>query len=204
MSNSYNFTFHKQAAIFILIIIFSSNFSAFAQTRKAGGSASKCSGAWTGVIKYTRTQSQSDSKTVERVSGRGKDTRNWEMKYDYKANISVIESPEKNGSSFGKASINHSFSSVEKSTAVERNSCDRGKTWRDMSGVFATESKTSGMGNEEANVSVGVNSDGTYTVSVGIPQIKGQTTGSETASFSGQCTSKEGKNLTYASDSDND
>lgn len=196
MSNSYSYTYRKLTAIFILAVVFSSNFSAFAQTRRTvGQSAPKCSGAWTGVIKYTRTQSQTDNKTVERVSGRGKDTRNWEMKYDYKANVSVVESPERNGNSIGKASINHSFSSIEKNSAVEKNSCDRGKTWRDMSGVFTSESKANGSGNEEANVSVGVNSDGTYTVSVGIPPIKGQLTGSQTSTFSGQCTPKEGKNM---------
>jgi triacylglycerol esterase/lipase EstA (alpha/beta hydrolase family) len=49
--------------------------------------------------------------------------------------------------------------------------------------------------NAEANVSVGINSDGTYTVSVGLPQIQGQTTGRETSVFNGQCTKKEGKDL---------
>jgi hypothetical protein len=33
----------------------------------------------------------------QRVSGRGEDKRNWEMKYDYKAQVAVIESPEKKG-----------------------------------------------------------------------------------------------------------
>ncbi len=188
--------FYRTFSLILIFTIIGGQFSAVAQSKSVSSKQTKCSGAWTGVIKYTRTQSQSDNKTVERVSGRGKDTRNWEMKYDYKANVSVIESPEKNGSSVGKASINHSFSSIEKNKAVEKNSCDRGKTFRDMSGVFTTETKTGGTGNEEANVSVGVNSDGTYSVSVGIPQIKGMTTGSETSSFSGQCTTKEGKNLT--------
>lgn len=195
MSNSYRYAYRNLTAIFILAVVFSSNFSAFAQTQGKRQSSPKCSGAWTGVIKYTRTQTQSDIKTVERVSGRGKDTRNWEMKHDYKANVSVVESPERNGTSIGKASINHSFSSIEKNSAVEKNSCDNGKTWRDMSGVFTSETKTNGAGNEEANVSVGVNADGTYSVSVGLPPIKGQTTGSETSTFSGQCKPKEGKNL---------
>lgn len=187
--------FYQTFSLFLIFTIIGGQFSVIAQGKTASAKQTKCSGAWTGVIKYTRTQSMSDNKTVERVSGRGKDTRNWEMKYDYKANVSVVESPERNGNSIGKASINHSFSSIEKNNAVEKNSCDRGKTWRDMSGVFTSESKTSGTGNEEANVSVGVNSDGTYSVSVGLPPIKGQTTGSETSSFSGQCTPKEGKNL---------
>src|SRR5690349_6928308 len=88
--------------------------AALAQTsKKTSAPAGGQSEAWTGVVTYTRTQSQSDNKTVERVSGRGKDTRNWEMKYDYKATVGVVEAPEKNGSSIGKASITHNFTSTE-------------------------------------------------------------------------------------------
>jgi pimeloyl-ACP methyl ester carboxylesterase len=199
MSNSYSYTFHKLTAFFILIVVFSSNFSAFAQTRKTGASTPKCSGAWTGNITYTKTQAMSDSKTVERVSNRGKDTWNWEMKLDYKASVAVVESPERNGSSIGKATINHTFSNIEKSTAVEENSCDQGKTWRQMYGDFTSESKVSGTGKEEANVGIGVNDDRTYTISVGLPQITGQLTGSESSSYSGQCTKKEGKNTSLPS-----
>jgi pimeloyl-ACP methyl ester carboxylesterase len=173
-----------------------------AQTRKAAtanktaAAAQKCSGAWTGTITYTRTQSMSDNKTEQRVSGRGQDTRDWQMKYDYKATVAVIEAPEKNGTSLGRASINHTFSSIEKISAVEKNSCDRGKTWRDMRGESMSKTETSGSASgEEANVHVGVNTDGTYSVSVGLPQIKGKTTGSQTSSYSGQCVPKEGKNL---------
>ena len=152
--------------------------------------------AWTGVVTYTRTQNQSDHKTVERVSGRGKDTRNWEMKYDYKASVGVMESAEMNGQSVGKASITHSFVSKETSTAVEKNSCDGGKTWRDMTGTFVSETKISGQGKTEANVNIGINSDGTYSVSVGVPEIDGLLSGSESSTFSGQCTPKKGKDVT--------
>jgi hypothetical protein len=190
-----------------LILLFNLLISpVFAQAKRAGQAVSasnqtnqtaqKCSSAWTGTITYTRTQSMSDNKTVERVSGRGKDTTDWQMKYNYKASVSVIESPEKNGSSVGRANINHSFSSIEKISAIEKNSCDRGKTWKDMRGESTSKTETSATGTETANVSVGVNSDGTYSVSVGIPPIKGKTTGSQTSSYSGQCTPKEGKNLT--------
>jgi hypothetical protein len=188
-----------------LFLILNSIVPALGQTRRTtskttaanspGKSAPQCSGAWTGMISYTRTQSQSDNKTVERVSGRGKDTREWQMKFDYKGAVSVIESPEKNGQSIGRATINHSFSSVEKTEAVEKNSCDRGKTWREMKGSFVTKTEASAnAGGIEANVHVGVNSDGTYSVSVALPPIKGKVTGSTTSSFSNQCTPKEGKN----------
>lgn len=164
-------------------------------SNKQPTAAAKCSGAWTGTISYTRTQSSSNNKTVERVSGRGQDTTNFEMKYNYKAQVTVIESPERNGSSVGRASVNHSMISTEIVDAKERNSCDRGKSWQVMSGTSTSRTETSGAESVEANVTVGVNSDGTYTVSLGIPQIHGQTSGSQTSSFSGQCTPKEGKNL---------
>src|SRR3712207_9410352 len=68
--------------------------------------------------------------------------------------------------------------------------------FRSMSGNSTSKTETQGQASGvEANVNVGVNTDGTYTVSVGLPQIKGRTTGSQTTSYSGQCTPKEGKNL---------
>ena len=165
-------------------------------SNKAPAAAPKCSGAWTGTITYTRTQSQNDNKRIERVSGRGYDTRDWQMKYDYKAQVAVIESPERNGSSEGRATINHSFSSIEKVDAVEKNSCDRGKTWRDMRGTSTSKSEASAsQGGVSANVTVGVNDDGTYSVSVGLPQIRGKIKGSQSATFSGQCAPKESTNL---------
>jgi pimeloyl-ACP methyl ester carboxylesterase len=164
---------------------------------KSPAAAPKCSGAWTGSIVYSRTQAMSDNKTVQRVSGRGEDKREWEMKYDYRAQVAVIEDPLKNGSSNGRASVKHDFSSVEKIEATEKNSCDRGKTWRDMKGTSTSTTKTTGSeAGVESNVSVGVNADGTYSVSVGIPQIRGEVSGSQTSAFSGQCTHKEGKDIT--------
>lgn len=192
-------TFKKLFSLLLCaIVLWSGVFNAFAQTRKpaAANGQTKCSGAWTGNITYTRTQGMSDTKTTDRVSNRGKDTRNFEMRYNYKASVAVVESPERNGSNTGKARIEHRFTSTDKTEAREENSCDRGKTFQVMFGTF--ESKTETTANAtgvEANVNVGVNTDGTYTVSVGMPQIKGQTTGKETSSFSGQCKPKEGINL---------
>jgi pimeloyl-ACP methyl ester carboxylesterase len=158
--------------------------------------AQTCSAAWTGRVTYARTQTDAHSKTVPRVSGRGEDKTDFQMSYNYRATIAVVESPEKNGSSVGRAGINHTFSSSETVVAKESNSCDRGKSWREMSGTSVSKTQTTGgASGVESNVSVGVNTDGTYTVGVGLPQIKGKTTGSVTSSFSGQCTPKEGKNL---------
>src|SRR5687768_4873380 len=168
--------------------------SAVAANKSAKTSA--CSGAWTGSITYKRTQSKTDSKKVERVSGRGYDSRNWEMKYEYNARVAVVEAPDRTGSSNGKATIDHNFSSRETIDAVELNSCDRGKTWKEMKGTSKSETKTTGSDKAEANVNIGVNADGTYTVSVALPQIKGETTGKQSSEYSGQCTRKEGKSIT--------
>src|ERR1044071_8260239 len=159
--------------------------------------AAACSAAWTGLVTYTRTQTQTNNKTVPRVSGRGEDTTDWEMRYSYKARVAVLEAPERNGSSVGRATVDHKFTSDETVKARERNSCDRGKTWQVMTGTSTSKTETSGSASGlEANVNVGVNTDGTYVVSVGVPQIKGRTSGRQTSTFSGQCTPKEGKTLT--------
>lgn len=184
-----------------------SNFAVFGQAPRGkqtasnkAASAPKCSGAWTGNITYTREQSMTDTKTTQRVSNRGKDTRTMEMRYNYKASVAVLESPERNGSNIGKANIDHTFTSSDKTQAREENSCDRGKTWQVMFGDFESKSEARGQASGvEANVSVGVNDDGTYSVSVGIPQIQGIVTGEEKASFSGQCKPKEGKTVTLPS-----
>ena len=167
--------------------------AAAAPTKKA----TACTGAWTGVVAYMRTQSQTNDKTVPRVSGRGEDKTDWQMRYDYRATVAVVEATERNGSSAGRAAVKHSFTSDETVTARERNSCDRGKTWQVMTGTSTSKTETTGDASGlEANVNVGVNTDGSYTVSVGVPQIKGKTTGRQTSTYSGQCVPKEGRNLT--------
>jgi hypothetical protein len=187
--------FIKQLFISLLILSVLSN-SMFAQktaTTKKAAAAPKCLGAWTGIISYSRTQSLSNSKTVERVSGRGQDTTNFEMKYDYKASVIVTEDPAMNGQSKAVAAINHNMSSSETVVGKEKNSCDRGKSWQEMSGTGTSKSSITGSAKADANVNIGINYDGTYSISVGLPQIQGQATGSTTSTFSGQCTSKEGK-----------
>jgi pimeloyl-ACP methyl ester carboxylesterase len=159
--------------------------------------AANCSGAWTGIISYSRTQTNTNNKTVPRVSGRGEDTTDWRMDYNYKATVAVVEAPERNGTSRGRASINHSMTSIEKIVAREKNSCDRGKSWQEMSCTTTSRAETTGQAsNVDANVNVGVNADNTYTVSVALPQIKGTVSGGTSGSCSGQCTPKEVKSTT--------
>ncbi len=166
------------------------------KTMSGSKRAGNCSGAWTGSITYRRTQADSHHKVVERVSGRGTDTTDWNMKYEYSARVMVKESAVSRGQSEGIAKIRHSMSSKETVEAVEKNSCDRGKTWRDMRGNTTSETQTNGSAAVDANVSIGVNTDGTYTVSVALPRIKGTSSGSQNSKYSGQCTPKEGKDLT--------
>jgi hypothetical protein len=64
-------------------LILASLLSSDAAAQRSPGSAtstqSKCSGAWTGNVTYTLTQDLSENKTVDRVSGRGKETRTIEV-----------------------------------------------------------------------------------------------------------------------------
>lgn len=194
----------------LMFSVIGGNLSVFAQTKRGSAaksgaaannqskpSAPKCSGAWTGTIRYTRKQFLANNKTEPRVSGRGEDKTAFEMKYDYKAQVAVIEAPEKNGSSQGRATIDYKFTSSEIVSAVEKNSCDRGKTWREMRGESTSLSETKGeAAGLDANVNIGVNHDGSYTVSVALPRIQGETKGKQTSTYSGQCVPKEGKTLT--------
>ena len=191
-----------KAVTFAIVSAFiAPNIALFAQRRGQVASnkapaAAKCTGAWTGMVTYTRTQSMSENKTEDRVSGRGKDTRKWEMKYDYNARVAVVESADRAGGSDGRATVNHSFTSNETIDAVEKNSCDRGKTWQDMRGTSKSLTQTKASEKTDANVHVGLNADGTYSVSVAVQPVKGETTGSQSSEYSGQCTKKEGKSFT--------
>ncbi|MGB7201804.1 MAG: hypothetical protein WBD16_06000 [Pyrinomonadaceae bacterium] len=179
-----------------LFILFGLSFSiVFGQKKPVQPKPPTCSGAWTGNITFSRTQTMTDTKVTPRVSARGKDTRSVEMKLNYRASVAVIESPEKNGSSIGKGSVNSTFTMTEKTLAEEENSCDRGKTFKLMTGNFTNMTQISGGGIGEASVWIGVNSDGTYAVGVGLPQVPGQSSGSQSGSYSGQCTLKPGYNI---------
>lgn len=195
------FNFFKQ--FIVLIVIFSFSNLSFAQAKKTAGAktptktatAKKCSGAWTGSVKYTRTQTNEETKTEPRISGMGEDTKISELKYNYKAAVIVSENSQQNGSTKSKANIESKLTGREKTYAKEKVSCDRGKTWKTQSGEFTNETIVEGKdASADANVRVGLNNDGTYNVSVALPQIRGTKEGSYTSSFSGQCKEKKGVN----------
>jgi hypothetical protein len=182
-----------QSLALALIATFFATLAAAAAPTASGQACA--SNAWTGTVSYRRTQSRSDGKTVDRVSGRGQDRTEFELNYDYKALVAVTAAPDGRGS-LGKATVNQTSSSKETTIARESNSCDRGKSWQEMTGTFTTETNTKGTGTDIANVTVGVEEDGTYRVGVAAPRISGSTTSTQSASYSGQCSKKEGKTST--------
>ena len=129
MSKSINYLF-RQLTAFFLVAVFSGNFVVSAQTRKSNSgqtaanqskqTAPKCSGAWTGSITYTRMQSMIEDKTTPRVSNRGEDKRNWQMKYEYKADVGVIEAPEKTAQTSAKRQSRINFLQPKKSPPLKK------------------------------------------------------------------------------------
>src|SRR3569832_1909551 len=111
-----------------------------------------------------RTQSMTNNKTVERVSGRGQDTTNFDMSYNYNAHVTVLESPEKNGSSIGRATINSTMTSNETVVGKEKNSCDRGNSWQEMTGTSTSKSEAAGAGGGGAGGGGGGGAGGTGAV----------------------------------------
>ena len=159
----------------------------------------ECSGGWSGTITYTKTSSDSTNKTVDRVSGRGKDTRSWEAKRNYSAQFNVRASADGNESSTATASISMSSNSTEKTSSVEMNLCSGKRELQAMRGETSTTSSTIGAaGNQNASIGISTNSDGTYRISIKTFDIKGTASGSFSSSYSGQCYPKPGQNTSMS------
>ncbi len=160
--------------------------------------AAQCTRGWAGTVEYARSQSNNSSKTVERVSRKGTDTTNWTMTYEYAAQVAVRATADPD-LSLGRANISLSSISTETTTARDQDICPHTRTPRSMSGTFVTKSETraseSGL---EADVDVTMDSDGTYSVGVRLPQVQGTVSGSNSSSFSGQCTPRKGANHSIA------
>jgi len=156
--------------------------------------AAQCVSGWTGSINYSRTQSMSSNKTVPRISGKGTETSNFNLAYHYGARIAV-RAQAGSSVSTGLANINMTSSSTETKSAQDIDVCPRTKERHQVSGSFVDKTQTRGTGNGlEAEVHIGEDSDGTYTVSVILPEIEGLVSGSSSASYSGQCTPRQGVN----------
>lgn len=160
----------------------------------AAAAAAQCVGGWAGSVQYTRSQANSSSKTVERVSRKGTDTTNWSMTYNYAAQVAVRATPDPD-LSLGKANISLSSVSSETVTAQDQDICPHTRTPRRMSGSFVSKSETRANGSGlDADVDISLDSDGHYRVGVRLPEVKGTVSGSNSSSFSGQCTPKTGVN----------
>lgn len=159
------------------------------------GAATRCESGWAGNIQYTRKQTNSDNKTEQRISGKGTETTNWSLNADYSAQVSVRPAPD-GDFSLGRANINMTSTSTETKSANDKMICPHERHVREMSGNFVRKSQTRGTGSDlEADVNVGVDMDGTYRVSLSLPDIKGTQSGSDSASYSGQCKAKQGRNV---------
>jgi pimeloyl-ACP methyl ester carboxylesterase len=164
----------------------------------AAAAAAQCEGGWSGTVEYARHQANSNSKTVTRVSGKGTQTTDWSMNYDYTAQIAVRPAPDAEYS-LGRANINLSSVSTETINSNDQTICPHERTMRQMSGTSVSKSQTranaSGL---EAGVDITTDTGGTYTVSVRLPEVAGTASGSNSASFSGQCKRKEATNQQIA------
>lgn len=160
----------------------------------ASAAGAKCTSGWTGSVQYFRSQSDSNSKSEKRVSGKGMDTTNWSMTYDYSAQIAVREATEP-GLSLARANINVNSVSTETRASMDQHMCSGERTPRSMSGNFVIKSETrANDGGLEASVGVNMNPDGTYSIGIQLPKVTGTASGSTSASYSGQCTPKRGIN----------
>lgn len=164
----------------------------------AAAAAAKCTSGWAGMVEYSRHQANSNSKTEQRVTGKGTETTDWSMTYDYAAQVAVraTENPDY---SVGRANISLRSVSTETKSANDQYICPHERTPRAMSGNFVSKTQTSA--NEsgvDAGVDITMDTGGTYSVSIRLPEVKGTTSGSNSASFSGQCKPKQSTSANIA------
>ncbi len=107
-----------------------SSLTAFAQAPQGNRQAAskpkapkKCSGAWTGVITFSRVHRQENTKREPRVSGRGTDISSYELKGDYNAQVVVMEDRDNPGKSIGRASIERSPRRWPNRSRAARSTC---------------------------------------------------------------------------------
>ncbi len=159
----------------------------------ADAAAAKCVRGWTGTVQYVKNQSNSRTKSEPRISGKGTETTSWSMTNNYAAKISVRAGVQP-GSSAGRAVVNYALVSSENKSSTSEFFCPRERSPRIMSGNFTSQSETrADASGVPADVNVNVNPDGTYSVSVQLPAIKGTASSSSSSTFSGQCYPKPGK-----------
>ncbi|OGT54943.1 MAG: hypothetical protein A3E01_11720 [Gammaproteobacteria bacterium RIFCSPHIGHO2_12_FULL_63_22] len=164
----------------------------------AAAAAAQCTAGWAGTVEYSRHQASSDAKTVKRVSGKGTETTNTSIDDQYVAQIAVR--PASDGEySLGTANINLTATATETISSNDQMICPHERTMRQMSGQFVSKSERRGNASGlKAGVDITTDTEGTYTVSVRLPEFKGTASGSNSASFSGQCKPKQATNQKIA------
>ncbi|MBB6425320.1 triacylglycerol lipase [Sphingopyxis sp. JAI128] len=164
----------------------------------AAAAAARCAAGWAGTVEYSRHQASSDSKTLKRVSGKGTETTNASINDEYVAQIAVRPAPG-GEYSIGTANINLRATATETINSSDQMICPHERTMRQMSGQFVSRSQRRGNASGlEAGVDITTDNDGTYSVSVRLPEFQGTESGSNSASFSGQCKAKEATNQKIA------
>lgn len=164
----------------------------------AAAAAARCTAVWAGTVEYSRHQASSDSKTVKRVSGKGTETTNASINDEYVAQIAVRPAPD-GEYSLGTANINLRATATETISSNDQMICPHERAMRQMSGQFVSKSQRSGNASGlEAGVDITTDNDGTYSVSIRLPEFQGTASGSNSASFSGQCKPREATNQKIA------
>jgi pimeloyl-ACP methyl ester carboxylesterase len=155
--------------------------------------AAKCVRGWSGSLQFTRKQSSSVSKSVPRIAGKGIQTSESKMNYDYSAQITVRETPERKGFSIAKARATSVLTFSESRTSTDQAVCSGERQPRTMSGSFTTQRETrASTPGVDANVSVTMSSNGAYSIGISVPSLHSTNTGSSSSSYSGQCYPKKG------------
>lgn len=183
----------RQNAVYSLPnVLFLSLFTCSVTASQNNATPQNCTGKWSGLVSYKRSQHYTDNSQEERNSGRGTDSRSFQLDYEYQAKIKLAKELQDEAELRGKATISHRYTTVETISSIERNSCDNGKTWQQMSGEFTTKSQLSGKAAASGLVGIDIQDNGRYAISLTLPPIKGILSGSQSAEYSGQCDAVEG------------
>lgn len=156
-------------------------------TPVAATDLAKCTSGWSGSANYTRHFASNTSKSGPRISGDGTETQAGSITSDYAAQFAVRAGAEP-GTSVARANIRYTSNAAEMTSASVQSRCANEHTLRTMTGQTTSETRVqAGASGTEADVSVSLNDDGTYSVGVGTPEVSGMVSGSTSSKFSGQC-----------------
>lgn len=158
-----------------------------AATPVAAADRAICESGWSGSANYSRQFASNTSKSGQRISDDGTETESSSITSDYAAQFAVRPGTEP-GTSIARADIKYTQSAKQAISASVQSRCANDRTIRTMTGQTTTESRVrAGASGTDADVSASMNDDGTYSVGVGTGEISGMVSGSDSSTFSGQC-----------------